>query len=160
MVTGDRSDEQVYAACAAELTRFAATLVGPGDAPDVVSDAVISALRSSHWGEAHNKRALLFRAVLLTSKSWHRSEQRRRSRDTRFATSVPLPTAVEEPEDVHWALRGLSSQQRAVVFLTYWGDMTPASSAELLGISEGSVRKQLARARRQLREVLDARSQP
>ncbi len=41
-----------------------------------------------------------------------------------------------------------------MIYLTYWEDLTPAAVAETLGIGEGSVRKQLARAREQLRTVL------
>ena len=52
------------------------------------------------------------------------------------------------------ALAGLPLRQRAVVFLTYWADLTPAAVAVELGISEGSVRQHLARARRTLRRTL------
>jgi RNA polymerase sigma factor (sigma-70 family) len=41
-----------------------------------------------------------------------------------------------------------------VVVLTYWMDLTPAAIAELLEVSEGSVRKQLARARARMKEAL------
>ena len=41
------------------------------------------------------------------------------------------------------------------MYLTYWDDLTPAQIAELLGVGEGTVRKQLARAREQLRRILD-----
>jgi RNA polymerase sigma factor (sigma-70 family) len=57
--------------------------------------------------------------------------------------------------DARTALAVLSLQQRTVVFLTYWADQTPADIAEVLDVSEGTVRKQLARARARLREVLD-----
>ena len=50
--------------------------------------------------------------------------------------------------------RKLSPQQRAVVVLTYWQDLTPSAVAELLDVSEGAVRKHLARARKHLRRVL------
>ncbi len=53
------------------------------------------------------------------------------------------------------ALRSLSVQQRAVVHLTYWEDLTPAAVAERLGVSDGTVRRQLARGRDRLRKVLD-----
>ena len=53
-------------------------------------------------------------------------------------------------------MASLSEQQRAVVFLTYWEDLAPAQVADLLGVSDGTVRKQLARARDQLRRILDA----
>jgi RNA polymerase sigma-70 factor (ECF subfamily) len=152
-VAGRPSDEEVYAAAAPELTRFAAGLVGPSDAADVVADAVISALRSRAWPTAGDRRAFLFRAVLLTSKSWHRSERRRRDRETRFARAT-VPEAPPTLDDVEDALDCLSTQQRAVVFLTYWSDLDPRAVAALLGVSEGTVRKQLARARKRLREVL------
>lgn len=58
--------------------------------------------------------------------------------------------------DAHRALAALSEQQRAVVYLTYWDDQTPAQIAELLDVAEGTVRKQLARARDHLRRILDA----
>lgn len=52
------------------------------------------------------------------------------------------------------AVDGLSAQQRAVIVLTYWQDLEPKAVAELLGVSEGTVRKQLARARQKLRGEL------
>jgi RNA polymerase sigma factor (sigma-70 family) len=52
------------------------------------------------------------------------------------------------------AIGRLSVRQRAVVYLTYWDDLDPAATAELLGISEGSVRRHLARARANLRRTL------
>jgi len=56
--------------------------------------------------------------------------------------------------EVARAVAHLSPQQRAVVFLTYWDDLDTSAVASLLGVSEGTVRKQLARARSQLRKVL------
>ena len=51
-------------------------------------------------------------------------------------------------------LDSLSPQQRAVVYLSYWHDYSPIQVAEMIGVSEGTVRRQLARARARLREVL------
>lgn len=48
----------------------------------------------------------------------------------------------------------LSTRQRATVILTYWEDLTPGEVAGRLGVSEGSVRRHLARGRSKLREVL------
>jgi len=68
---------------------------------------------------------------------------------------VPVVTAAHEPSiDAHRALSELSPQQRAVVYLTYWDDLTPAQIAVLLDVAEGTVRKQLARAREALRRIL------
>lgn len=57
-------------------------------------------------------------------------------------------------EHVVSALDQLSPQQRAIVVLTYWMDLDPTAIAEVLDVSDGAVRKQLARARARLREEL------
>jgi RNA polymerase sigma-70 factor (ECF subfamily) len=148
------SDAEVYAACASQLVRFATGLVGPSDAPDVVSEAVVQVMNAEVWVDAENKRALLFRSVLLQAKTWRRAEGRRLRRQAHAFTPEAMPPTDVDHDDVHSALSALSHQQRAVVFLTYWHDLDPAGVAALLGVSEGSVRKQLARARAQLRKVL------
>lgn len=58
-----------------------------------------------------------------------------------------------DPELLATLLR-LPLQQRAVTFLTYWADLAPAAVADQLGISDGSVRRHLARARATLRKEL------
>ena len=57
--------------------------------------------------------------------------------------------------DVLAAVDRLSVQQRAAVVLTYWEDLSVAEVAQRLKISEGSVKRHLARARSRLRETLD-----
>lgn len=47
-----------------------------------------------------------------------------------------------------------SQQQRSAVFLTYWLGLSPSEIADELGVSDGTIRKQLARARARLREEL------
>lgn len=144
---------EVYRRHADELVRYATALVGPADAPDVVVDAVVAAFRSPAWSKVDNQRAYLYRAVLNRSLSVRRSDARRVARELRVAGSEPV-AAGESSLDAQRALAGLSPQQRAVVYLTYWEDLTPAQIAALLEVSEGTVRKQLARAREQLRRIL------
>ncbi len=142
----------VYAKDADALTRFAASLVGPTDAADVVSKAVLDVLKARP-DHVRNLRAYLYRAVANEAKSHWRSHQRRRRRDTLAASSQ---TSTEPPEVAGLVAEFsvLSPQQRAVVHLTYWEDLTPAVVASRLGVSEGTVRRQLARARKKLSEVL------
>lgn len=147
----------VYRRHADELIRYATALVGPVDAPDVVVDGVMSAFRSASWPTVANQRAYLYRAVLNRALSERRSNGRRRRREALAAgrESVGGPTPESGSSlDAQRALAGLSAQQRAVVYLTYWDDLTPSQVADLLGVGEGTVRKQLARAREQLRRTL------
>jgi RNA polymerase sigma-70 factor (ECF subfamily) len=62
---------------------------------------------------------------------------------------------VQIDPDVIAAVNKLSVQQRASVVLTYWEDLTPIEVSLRLGISQGTVKRHLARARARLKELLD-----
>lgn len=157
MLTMNPSDTELYRAHADELTRYATVLVGPDDAPDVVTDAVLAAFGSRGWQRVENPRAYLFRSVLNTANSRHRSTNRRRRREQLATVRQPRPGRPPQGEaiDVHRALDELSPQQRAIVFLAYWEDQTAEQIADTLDVSPGTIRKQLARARARLRTVID-----
>ena len=114
MMTMTPSDTELYREHADELTRYATVLVGPDDAPDVVIDAVLAAFASPGWRRVEHPRAYLFRAVLNTANSRHRSAGRRRRRESVVALQE-RPSDAREQEaalDVHRALGTLSPQQR------------------------------------------------
>jgi RNA polymerase sigma factor (sigma-70 family) len=52
------------------------------------------------------------------------------------------------------AVERLSVQQRAAVYLTYWEDLAPHVVADRMGVSIGTVKRHLARARKRLGELL------
>jgi len=146
---------EIYRKHADDLTRFAAGLVGPSQAADVVSEAVLNCLRSRRWSEVDDKRAYLYRSVINQVASHHRSSQRRTARER----LVAQPERVESPEvrpEVLDAVFQLSIRQRAVVFLFYWEDLDIPTIADLLKISQGSVRRHLARGKIRLKEALHA----
>ncbi|MGD2052293.1 MAG: RNA polymerase sigma factor [Acidimicrobiia bacterium] len=148
------TDEEIYRKHADDLMRFATGLVGPFDAADVVTDACLRAFRSRGWSEVANHRAYLYRSVLNQARSHHRSTLRRRVRELRAAGPATAPPQ-EVDVDVLAAVDRLSVQQRAAVVLTYWEDLAPREVASRLGVSEGSVKRHLARARARLKELLD-----
>ena len=147
------TDAAVYASLAPDLIRFATGLVGPADAPDVLSSAVVKALASPGWATVENRRAYLYRSVFNAANTHLRRRYLRRDREARSPGAPHWEMPDVHPE-VRAAVIGLSVRQRAVIVLTYWADLTPTSIAERLGISEGSVRRHLARARARLREAL------
>ena len=70
-----------------------------------------------------------------------------------------LRTAVVEPDptarlDAELALELLSEDDRELVTLVYWEQLTTAEAADVLGISAGAARKRLERARTTLRSHL------
>jgi RNA polymerase sigma factor (sigma-70 family) len=153
----DQADGEIYRKHADELTRFATGLVGPTHAPDVVSEAVLRVMNSEPWLRVVDRRAYLFRCVYNEAARFHRATGRRRAREERAA----LPESVDQPDirpEVLTAVNRLSLRQRAVIVLTYWDDLDPVAIAGLLDISDGAVRRHLARGRSRLKEVLDAES--
>lgn len=147
------TDEAIYRRHAAGLTGFATCLVGPADAPDVVSEAVMRALASREWPTVVERRAYLHRCVLNEARTFKRSQSRRRARERRVASREAIDDIQVLP-DVLYAIARLSARQRAVIYLTYWEDQSADSIADWLAISEGSVKRHLARARSILRREL------
>jgi RNA polymerase sigma factor (sigma-70 family) len=147
-------DAEVYARLAPELIAFAVGLVGIADASDVVSGALVDVLAAPGWSVVTNQRAYLYRAVFNEAATWTRRSSRRRGVEQRVAGRDRWDLPTFRP-DVRAAVERLSVRQRAVVLLTYWADLDPMMVGELLGISDGSVRRHLARARARLRKVLD-----
>lgn len=147
-------DAEVYAAHAKRLVVLAAALAGPSRADDVVADAVIRAMASPAWPQVENRGAYLTRAVVNEVRSTHRRDLRRELRERRAARPDRVEAGPDPVPEVLAALAVLPIQQRAAVFLTYWGDLAPAAVADHLGVTEGTVRKQLARARDRLRKEL------
>lgn len=145
--------EEAYREHGVALVRFATLLVGPNDASDVVAEVVAASLSRGSTTSIVDLRSYWLRAVANTAASWHRSNRRRADREQRVAGRL----VSGEPDlaaDARRLLADLTVQQRAVVYLTYWHDLAPSDVATTLGTSEGTVRKQLARARSHLREVL------
>lgn len=137
------------------LAHYAAALVGPADAMDVVNDAVVATMSRDSLAHVDDVRAYWFRAVMHTAASRHRSQARRRAREQRVHAATAAAVTSPELDEALAAIAPLSVQQRAVVYLTYWADWDVARIAAALDVSPGTVRKQLGRARAHLREVLD-----
>jgi RNA polymerase sigma factor (sigma-70 family) len=152
--------EGFYRAHADALTKFATSLVGPSDAGDVVANAVAKTLAARDWSSIENPRAYVYRAVYREAMSWRRGAARRAVRHRADAERLAaIDRAVDDdvvPSGVADAVACLPDRQRAAVVLTYWDDRSIAEVAAVLGMSEGSVKKHLARARAALRAALPA----
>jgi RNA polymerase sigma factor (sigma-70 family) len=145
---------EIYEKYADQLIRFATGLVGPSNGRDVVSAAVLGAMWSVSWDSVVNERAYLYKAVLNEARSHGRDRARRHLAELQASGGSQADRLPEVRPDVLEAVARLSVSQRAVVFLAYWEDMTPAEIARFLGLSDGTVHRQLARAETRLRRVL------
>ena len=145
--------DSFYRKHASDLMRLAVVLVGPDDAEDVFSEAVLKVIQSKRWPSLTEEEQprYAYRAVVNYARSWGRSAGRRVKREDLYARRSRTSVEHGVPSDVLAAIAGLSIRQRAVVFLTYWNDFDTAMVASTLGISEGSVYQHLNRARTSLR---------
>ncbi|MDO3703322.1 SigE family RNA polymerase sigma factor [Micromonospora sp. C28SCA-DRY-2] len=124
-------------------------------AEDLVSTVLLKLFRS--WRSA--KRADNLDAYVrgMLTNAW--LDELRRPWRRREHSTARLPdhwTAAPEPEDrgaIGRLLLGLGPRQRAVVVLRYYCDLSVEQTARLLGISEGTVKSQSARALETLRSV-------
>jgi RNA polymerase sigma-70 factor (ECF subfamily) len=152
VVTVGGSDAEVYARYRDGLTRFAASLVGRDEAPDVVSDVVVRLLSKQGLRGLREPKPYLYRAVLNEART-----HLRRRRHT-AALDVPLPDSNPGPvvdTEVLRAVFELPPQQRAAAYLVYWEEYTTNEVAELLGVRPGTVSRYLHLARRRLKRMLN-----
>jgi len=147
--------ESAYRQHAEHLTRLATVLVGPDAAHDLVADTVLRCVASTTWWEVDNPGGYLTRALVNTANATRRSDAARWGRERVVAGwRTPQPGVDELGGTQVAALRSISPTQAAIVFLLYWEDLTIPDVARRLAISEGSVRKQLDRAKARLRKVI------
>jgi RNA polymerase sigma factor (sigma-70 family) len=123
----------------------AVILADPVEAEDATHDAVVKACRA--WGTLrdHAKASAWFQRILVNE-----CRQRLRSRGrgpvgfTFAPTSTPDRTdQLEQRDEMAAALGHLEADQREVVILAYYADMSAAQIAEILGIRLGTVKSRL-----------------
>ena len=158
MKLGEDFDEFVRRS-SGSLLRTGYLLAGDrGHAEDLLQEALLRTAR--RWRVARAAPEAYARRVLvnLTRDRW-RTLQRRPAED--LVADTLLGAAVDDPAggnaDRHLiaaSFRLLPQQQRAVAVLRLWEGMSVTETAELLGLSEGTVKSYTARAVAHLRELL------
>jgi RNA polymerase sigma factor (sigma-70 family) len=145
----------VYQAHAPRLMRLASAVVGADEAYDLVIEAVHKAVTSAAWQRVTNPEAYLVRSVVNTAANQRRATTRRQARELLASRATDArPVDPSNALDVRRALHDLTPQQRAIVYLAYWEDLPIPAVADWLDVGQGTVRKQLARAKDRLRESL------
>jgi RNA polymerase sigma-70 factor (sigma-E family) len=129
-------------------------------AEDVVQDAFVATF--SRWPNIRDPEATL---PYLRSAVINHARKSLRSRQHGGRVGLPPPgepedagpgtDAVEQGHVVLTALRTLPCRQRQVVVLRYYLDLSEVQIADQLGVTRGSVHRQLARAAAALRTTLD-----
>lgn len=143
----------------AALVRFAYVLTGDlGHAEDLVQTALIGVYRRSRMWRPDDPERYVRRAVVNAHLSRFR---RRRVVESLVATPPEVQSgggvaeAGEQAEAVRELLARLSPRQRAVLGLRYGADLSEAETAQLLGVTVGTVKALASRGLARLRADLD-----
>ncbi|MBZ6229536.1 SigE family RNA polymerase sigma factor [Streptomyces olivaceus] len=142
------------------LLRTARSLTAnPSDAEDLLQTALTKTYVA--WERIEDHRALdgYVRRALLNTRT---SQWRKRKVDEFACDELPEPEPVaagDDPaerqalHDAMWrAITKLPARQRAMVVLRYYEDLSEAQTAEVLGVSVGTVKSAVSRALGKLRE--------
>ncbi|KUN81718.1 SigE family RNA polymerase sigma factor [Streptomyces griseoruber] len=142
------------------LLRTARSLTAnPSDAEDLLQTALAKTYVA--WERIEDHRAIdgYVRRALLNTRT---SQWRKRKVDEYVCDELPEPepTAGEEDQaerqalhDAMWrAVMKLPDRQRAMVVLRYYEDLSEVQTADLLGVSVGTVKSAVSRALGKLRE--------
>jgi RNA polymerase sigma-70 factor (sigma-E family) len=142
--------EAVLATRTRALLRTAFLLTGH---PEAARDLLQSALErvTRRLGTIRDPQAL--EAYLRATMATTAANQRRRMWHRELPTATPVddegrdPTAASETRvAVVAALRALPAEQRAVIVLRFYEDLTEAQTAQVLGIALGTVKSRTSRA--------------
>lgn len=149
-------DEAEYAAwvagCQHQLLRSAYLMTGDlHRAEDLVQDALVKvALRWPRLRDG-NPTAYARRVVANENISWWRRHRRETTTD-RLRELVEMPVETEDQLVVQRALARLTDRQRRVVVLRHFDDLTERETADILGVTVGTVKSQNAAALARLRD--------
>ncbi len=152
------------------LLRVARTLTGAwADAEDLVQDTLIRAYRGLDSFDGAHPRAWLLTILRNTNMNSHRRQrpdlldgedslERHTPAFGAAQTSSAEQTVTDRSldDDLHRAVAALDPKFSTVLLLVDVDDLSYAEVAEVLGIAVGTVTSRLSRARKRLRDDLNA----
>ena len=149
--------EQLLAERGGDLMRTAALLAGSRqDGEDLLQAALERLLRRGRWLD--NPAGYLRRTLYnLAVDGWRRQGAWRKKlvviRADDSVRGEDVIAAVDLRDALIRTLRMLTPQQRTVIVLRYWEQLSEAETAAVLGCSEGTVKSAASRGLRRMREL-------
>jgi RNA polymerase sigma-70 factor (sigma-E family) len=141
-----------------QLLRTAVLLTGSKQAGEDLLQAALERLLR-HWQAIEGNPEGYLRRTLyhLAADRWRQQSAWRRQllllRPGLAAPAADPFAAVDQRDSLVRLLRQLPPRQRAVIVARYWEQLSEAESAQVLGISVGTVKSATARGLRRLREL-------
>jgi RNA polymerase sigma-70 factor (ECF subfamily) len=136
------------------------------DAEEAVQDAFVKAFRAlGRFRRGAPFRPWLLQIVVNEARNRRRSAVRRTQLQLRAQAegsggAAPSPEAVvlegERREELLLALNGLSDDDRTVLGLRYFLDLSEQETADVLGVARGTVKSRTSRALERMRAAMGA----
>ncbi len=137
------------------------------DAEDIFQEVFISLIKN--LGSIENERHLkhwLIRTTINKSKNLHLcfwkkrvyfdlDENSQKQQNASNDEASAIENNIIEINELRETIKLLSKKQQSVVYLYYYEDYQVKEIAEILGISEGTVKSRLSSARMNLKEALE-----
>jgi RNA polymerase sigma-70 factor (ECF subfamily) len=135
----------------------------PEDAAEVVAETFLVAWRRLDEVPVDaGARLWLFGVARRVIANLHRAERRRTRLGERLAETLRTELATQpapagEAAEALRAIAELGDDDRELLLLVSWEELSPGEAAKVLGISSLAARSRLHRARRRLRNLLERR---
>lgn len=147
-----------FEAHSAQLVLYARQFLDPAAAEDVVHDAFVSLMGLSR--DPDDARAWLFRTVrnaaISRKRSWWRRTRRERAAGaTRAELFEPRSDDLIDARLAERALSQLPPEQREVVVLRIWVQMTLAEISSLVGVGVSTVHERYGQAMAALKREME-----
>jgi RNA polymerase sigma factor (sigma-70 family) len=148
--------EQARAILAYALRR----VENPEDASDVVAETFLVAWRRLDEVPIGRERLWLYAVARRVTANVRRAEGRRTRLSERLAETLSAELAVHpgsggKATEVLRAMASLGEEERELLLLVTWDELSPSEAAKVLGLSPLAARSRLHRARRRLRTLLE-----
>ncbi|HET9409112.1 MAG TPA: sigma-70 family RNA polymerase sigma factor [Candidatus Sulfotelmatobacter sp.] len=131
--------EALYRQHEAALLLFASAISGDrARAQDVVHQVFLKAIENGRLGQATNKKAYLFACTRNAALNDAKLRDRNMDLDVDSAWFSPPDRDYAAEQNLRRALCDLPDDQREVIVLHIWGDLTFSEIGDLLGISSNT----------------------
>lgn len=162
-IRADREDsmqtlEQIYLLYKDHLYRFVYRYSNDSQfSIDIVQDTFEKLMKKKHQytPEKGSFKTYLYQIAYNTMMTKLKRRQKLRSLLPFLASELPPSIAMEETLTVQKAVHLLPEEQRAVILLTYYHDLSQKETARILAIPVGTVKSRLHHALKKLKADLE-----
>ena len=127
--------------------------LAPAAPEDVVQDALLRAWRRRSTFDPARGTARTWLLAIVAGEARRTRVRRRRTADRPAA--VPVGVDADQDLDIQRAVEVLPNRMRLAVELHYFVGLSVSETAQVMGVSDGTVKSTLHDARERLRSVLD-----